>query len=239
VYDIIHIEVEVQNTMRKQAVTGIIKVGIYRDVRYGLDVRIKEESRVLKVQPLSTGRVFPTCIPTHDASYYYRVLIEGKQVYSQPKRSPPRLRASKSETVLVLNGPSSGISAGSTIAVAGKLVTAGSGIGVNGAKICIYDGDINRNKIFASGTTGNDGTFCIEWVADKTDKLYNNVLAHVRFEGDDFYKPSIDAAFALNVSHMPQNLVASITGLTGPNNLGTMVQGQPIHNEGRPKGTRP
>ncbi len=213
VYDIVHVEVEVENTMRMQSVTGLVKVAIYRDVPHGLDVRVKEESRILKLKPLSSGKVLVTFMPTNEAAYHYRIFIEDKEVYKQPNSFPLRLHASKSETILILNELSGDIPEQPVITFAGKLVTASSETGINGARIYIHECDLGRNRIMSSGTTRADGTFSIKFVAEHADALRNIAKTHARFEGDDFYKAATSNHLIINAAHTPQSLITNIASV--------------------------
>ncbi len=201
VYDPVHVEVLVENPMRKQTVTSLIKVLIFKDNAILPDEKVKEESRILTLPPLSTGTISVRFTPVQESGYHYMVLIEGEKTFDQPKQFPPRLYASRKKSILILNEPSNGVLPGSTVTFAGKLVSTDAGDGITGAKVHIYDTrHMRRDNLMASGTTGNDGTFIIERIVKRMHWWDHNVEIYAKFEGDDVYKPSISNQCSVNLA---------------------------------------
>jgi len=206
VYDKTQVEVLVENPMRKQTVTGLIKVVIYKDNALLPDERVKEESRILTSPPLSTGRISTGFSPEQESGYHYMIFIEGKQTYVQPKSFPPRLYASKSETALILVDPSNSGLTASTVTFSGKLIEADTGHGIDGAKIHIYDTrHMRRDNRMASGTTGSEGGFTIERIAKKMHWWNDTVQIYAKFEGDDVYKPSTSSPYTISMAQVPRD----------------------------------
>jgi len=50
--------------------------------------------------------------------------------------------------------------------------------------------DIGRDELLASGTTGGDGSFSVEWTAKKTDRWDNAAEIYAKYEGDKDYNQS-------------------------------------------------
>jgi len=201
VYEPFHVEVVVENLFRKQTITNIIRIALYRDVSYGLDEKIKEIDRWVTVPPLGTERLVVSFMPTHESDYYYTIHINDKMV--KTKMYPCRLSVSRKGNNLDLDEPPSAVSAGSTIVFTGKLVNATTGEGIDKARIHIHHIDRSGNKFMASGTTKEDGAFNIEWIAKKLDALHYSGEIYAKFEGDDIYKPSRSNQFTISVVHEP------------------------------------
>jgi len=215
VYDPVQVEVLIENPMRKQMVTSLVKVMVYKDNAYLPDERVKEESRIVTLPLLSTGTLSIRFTPEQESGYHYTIFIEGKGVYNQPKGFPPRLHASKRESVLMLDEPSNGVSAGLAVAFTGRLVSADTGEGIAKAKIYIYDvRHMRKDNLMTSETTGDDGAFIIERTARGMHWWDHNVEIYAKFEGDDVYKPATSNQYsislaqitAVNVTPIPQNV---------------------------------
>lgn len=234
VYDRVQVEVLFENPMRKQTVTSLIKVAIYRDIPRGPDVKVKEESRIVTLPPLSSGKITVSFIPMQESRYFYGVLIEEKRVYAQPKSFPPRLYVSRSETNLILDEAPSKILAGSTVTFTGKLLRDDPMMCITKAKICVCKSEVGRNRLLASGITENDGTFVVEWIARKMNPLRNDLEICAKFEGDDVYKPSTSNHYTINVAQIFQNLPQNPIELAIPHNFGTMVQSHSASNQDKP-----
>ena len=54
--------------------------------------------------------------------------------------------------------------------------------------------------LLASGTTGSDGTFSIEWTAKATDWWDNTAEVYAKFEEDDIYESSKSSQYTITVS---------------------------------------
>ena len=207
VYDPVQVEVQVENPMRKQAVTSIIKIVIYKDRALLPDNKVKEESRILSLLPLSTGTISASFTPTEESGYHYTILIEGNQAYSQPRHSPPRLFASRRESTLILDEPSGGVPAGSTLTLTGRLLSTDTGEAIDGAKIYIYDvRHMRRDSLISSGITGNDGIFNIGKIAKKMHWWDGTAEIYAKFKGDDVYKLSTSNPRSISVSQMRRKI---------------------------------
>ena len=161
---------------------------------------MKEEPQSVTLSPGSTDTVYVGFTPTQESGYHFTVLIDGEEAYTQPNLFPPRLQVSKGATSLTLDEPPSSVSAGSTNIFTGKLIRADTGEGVSGATIKIYDSDIEWDDLLASGTTGSDGTFSIEWTAKATDWWDNTAEIYAKFEGDDIYESSKSSQYTITMS---------------------------------------
>jgi len=202
VYDEVQVEVFVENPTRKQTITSLVRVAIYRDKALSFDEIAKKESRLLTLYPFSTGKISISFSPKRESGYHYVVFIEGKETFTQPKRFPPRLYASKKETTLILNKPLSNVLTGSRFTLTGKLVSADTGESIEAAKIRIYDvRHMRPDKVIDSGTTASDGIFSTERIAKKMHWWNNTAEVYAKFEGDDVYKPSKSNQYAVNFTH--------------------------------------
>jgi len=199
VYNKVQVEVLVENPARKQTITSLIKAAIFRDIPHGLDERVKEESRLLTLPPTSTGTISISFIPRQESGYYFTIHVDGKGAHNQLEHSPHRLYASRSETALTLDELTSSRLTGSTVTFTGKLVKSDTGEGIAGADIYIFGSDKVKNKLMASGTTGGDGTFSIEWIAEKIEWWDSAVETYAKFKGDDVYKPSTSNQYTIRI----------------------------------------
>ena len=200
VYDQVQIEVSVKNPTRKQTITSSINVVVYRDIFLLPDEKVNEEPQSVTLSPGSTDTNYVGFTPTQESGYHFDVFIDGEKVYTQPNDFPPRLQVSKGVTSLTLDELWSHLSAGSIYTLTGKLIRADTGEGVSGGTIEIYDSDIEWDDLLASGTTGSDGTFSIEWTAKATDWWDNTAEIYAKFEGDDVYESSKSSQYTITVS---------------------------------------
>ena len=74
--------------------------------------------------------------------------------------------------------------------VSGKLVETKSGDAVKGATIKVLERDIGTDDELVSGTTGDDGTFSINWTVRKADPWDYTAEIYVRFEGNNILRSS-------------------------------------------------
>jgi len=205
VYDPVQVEVLVENPLRKQRVTSLIKVVVYKDRALLPGDKVKEESRILTLPPLSTGTISVSFLPLKESVYHYTVLIEGNQIYTQPRRTPPRLHISKRESVLILDDPSSTVLAGTALTFTGRLLSADTREPIEGAKIRIFNvKHIRRDNPIASVVTGKDGAFSMEKTAKRMHWWDGTFEIYAKFEGDDVYKFSKSNQCAICVAHTPQ-----------------------------------
>jgi hypothetical protein len=61
---------------------------------------------------------------------------------------------------------------------------------VSSAIIEIFDCDVERDDLLATGTSENNGSFKIEWVAKKVDQWDNTAEVYAKFGGDDIHRHS-------------------------------------------------
>jgi len=200
VYDPVQIEIQLENPMRKKTITSLIEVEIYRDVAL-LAEKVVKEFFALALSPLSTEKKFVYFTPSQESRYHYKIRIEEKEIYCQPKSIPPRLYASKKESVLTLDEPLSVLHEDSTIHFTGKLASTNKGEGVDEARIHIYDvRRTRRDNLMASGTTRSDGTFNIECKVKRMRWRHNTIDIYSKFDGDDIYKPSVSNRYTIRLT---------------------------------------
>ena len=203
VYDPVQIEVQVENPMRKKTITSLVEVVIYRDTVALLAEKVKKAFFTLALSPLSTEIKFVYFTPTQESRYHYKIRIEEKEIYCQPRSIPPRLYASKKESTLTLDEPLSIVQADSTIRFTGKLVSTDLGESIDGARIHIYDiRRTRRDNLMASGTTRNDGTFNIECIVKRMRWRHNTIGIYSKFDGDDVYKPSVSNRYTISLTQL-------------------------------------
>ncbi|MCW4020955.1 MAG: transthyretin-like family protein [Candidatus Bathyarchaeota archaeon] len=83
-----------------------------------------------------------------------------------------------------MNVPPSTAALGSTVTFNGRLVEAATENPVPAATIKIMENDMEKDDLLASGFTETDGSFSIEWKAEKKDWLDNTVEIYAKFEGN-------------------------------------------------------
>lgn len=200
VYDKVFIEINVENPLRMQSVTGLVRVAILKSNRFLPDAIVKHSKHIVTLPPLSTERIIVPFKPPFEAEYYYKVYVEDEEVYVQPKCSPPRLRVSRRESRIIIEGIS-GFSRNPGFTITGKLVDAITGEGIEKAKVEIYDVRVFRgDKMLAYGITDKSGFFSVEGL--RPLKIGGQVKIYVKFKGDDVYKPSLSDHFTMpNNSH--------------------------------------
>jgi len=200
VYEPVQVEVVVENPLRRQTITNIVKVAIYKDVTLWLDERMKKEPRVLTLPPLQTRAIYVGFTPIQEFGYYYVIHIEDKMIDIKSKCSSQGLRASRIGTTLTLNETLSDVPSDSIVTFTGRLVRIDTGEGIAKAEIGVYDRDVGTSNLMASGTTESDGIFGIEWIAEKMDRSDNTVETCAEFRGDDVYKPSRSNRYVIYVT---------------------------------------
>ena len=199
VYDKVFIEVIMENPLRMQSVTGLVKVAIFKSNKFLPDTIVKHSKHIVTLPPLSTERIVVPFKPPFEAEYYYKVYIENEEVYVQPKRSPPRLRAFRRESRIIIDGVS-GFSQNPGFTITGKLIDVITGNGIEKAKVEIYDVRTFRgDKMLACGITDKNGFFSVEGL--RPLRIGNQVSVYVKFKGDDVYKPSVSDCFKLTMPY--------------------------------------
>ncbi|MCW4027109.1 MAG: mechanosensitive ion channel [Candidatus Bathyarchaeota archaeon] len=129
------------------------------------------------------------------------ILIPSGNVVTQIiQKKKPKKQAKPVETVVTLDAPARSVVAGSPIVFTGRLVEATSGDPVTGAAVKIMERDIGRDELLASGTTGSDGSFSVEWTAKKTDRWDNDAEIYAKYEGDKDYNQSESRQHAVTIA---------------------------------------
>ena len=80
----------------------------------------------------------------------------------------------------------------------GKLFEEG-GKPLSGKTIGIYDVDIGRDDLLASGATQADGSFAVEWKARKTDAFDNTAETQAKFKGDEDHRTSVSKQYVVTI----------------------------------------
>jgi uncharacterized protein YegP (UPF0339 family) len=96
------------------------------------------------------------------------------------------------ETKLELYTAPEKMKKGELVTLKGKLSESDSGKGIPGAKIRIYERDtsILGDAYLANGTTGEDGSFNIDWKAKRLTWRKNTGKIYATFLGNEIAKPS-------------------------------------------------
>lgn len=92
---------------------------------------------------------------------------------------PPHVRG---DIVLEIDDPPAVVSSGSTITFTGKLLEGERGISEGIIELYESDRSFMMDDFLASGTTGNDGSFSIEWAAKKMDWWDDTVEIYARYK---------------------------------------------------------
>lgn len=200
VYDDVQIEVLVENLMRKQRVTSLVKVTIYKDNHFLPDRYVKRDKHIVTLPPLSAGKITVPFKPNYESIYHYEISIENKKVYSQPKGFPPRLYASRRNAVLIIDEPLGSVTSNPGLTVTGRLISAENGEGIEGAKIGIYDvRTLRKDDLIAYGVTSKNGVFTISDIKSKALRWNKKLKVYAKFFGDDVYKPAVSDQYAVNI----------------------------------------
>ncbi|MEM2930215.1 MAG: mechanosensitive ion channel [Thermoproteota archaeon] len=128
------------------------------------------------------------------------ILIPSGTVVTQiiHKMKPPA-QVKPIKTVLKLEAPPARVKAGSPLVFTGRLIEAETGKPIANANIRIMERDIDRDDLLASGVTGEDGGFSIEWKARKTDLLGDTAEVYAKFGGNEQYQRSESELFVIKI----------------------------------------
>ncbi len=128
------------------------------------------------------------------------ILIPSGTVVTQiiHKKYPPA-PLTPQQTTITLNQPPAKVAKGTVVTLTGKLTAAGTGNPMPEKTIKIFDRDMMKDDLLASGKTQEDGTFAINWKAKKTDRLDNTAEIYARFEGDDNGKTSESQQYVVTI----------------------------------------
>jgi uncharacterized protein YegP (UPF0339 family) len=99
--------------------------------------------------------------------------------------------AGLNDTVLLLDDLPDSVKSDTTITFTGKLTVHDTIEGVGCAEVDIIERDRSflRDDFLGSGTTNNDGTFAIDWLAKQRDFWDDKIQVYARFKGTENYKP--------------------------------------------------
>ena len=67
---------------------------IFPPIPLWVDEKIKEDSQSITLNPAETREILVSFILEQESGYHFTIIIDGKEVYTQPNSFPPRLRAS-------------------------------------------------------------------------------------------------------------------------------------------------
>jgi len=179
-------------TVLSHLVAGVF-ILITRPFTFGDIVTIAGQTGVVK-----EIKLVHLVLETLDGSY--EVLIPCGTVISQVllKKKPP-MPMKPLKTVLQLEEPPKRVKAGTVITLKGRLVEAETGKPVSNAQIKIFDEDVGRDDLLATGTTDGNGVFSINWEAKTTDLLDNTVELYAKFDGDEEYRQSKSKIYVIEV----------------------------------------
>ncbi len=201
VNDQVKVQVSSKNPTRTKTITNSIKVITYRDISYGSDEKITEDSYSRTVSSSSTDAFSFSFTPPEESGYHFTIFIDDAKVYDQPNSFPPRLQVSRFTTDLTLDQPPNRASAGSTVNFAGRLLNTETGKGISGATIKIYDNDwfLNPDDLLTSGSTESDGTFKISWTAEMGRDEDNKLDIYAKFEETSVYKEAKSSQYEVEI----------------------------------------
>ena len=127
------------------------------------------------------------------------ILIPSGSIVTQIiQKKLPKAILKPAKTTLILEAPATRVKKGSTVAFTGKLFEEG-GKPLSGKTVGIYDVDIGRDDLLASGVTQADGGFTVEWAAKKTDAFDNTAEIHAKFEGDKDHRSSVSKQYVITI----------------------------------------
>lgn len=104
-------------------------------------------------------------------------------------------------TSIRLDMPPTKVGSGTTVALTGKLTTAGSDEGIGCVTVHIFEHDRSfmRDDFLASAETNPDGTFSIDWVAKQRDFWDDKVQVYAKFIGTDNYLPAKSLIYPMRI----------------------------------------
>lgn len=115
-------------------------------------------------------------------------------------------------TSISIEVSASKVNVGDTVTFSGSLVDARTGEGIEGKTITIYkEGPIGPVP-FMTATTGIDGGFSVDWIADLERNSNTPITMSARFDGDSQYLPSRTGKTSFTVALKPLELVITTDG---------------------------
>lgn len=170
-------------TILSHVVAGIFLL-ISRPFTYGDTVTVSGQTGTVK-----EIRLMHLVLETTDGTK--EILIPSGTVVTQiiQKMKPP-MTSKPVGTVLILDPPPTSVTVGSAVVFNGRLSEEAGGTPVPDVTVKVFDSDVGGDDLLATGTTGMDGRFSMEWTAKKTDLRDNTAEIYAKFEGDDSHRQS-------------------------------------------------
>jgi len=127
------------------------------------------------------------------------ILIPSGSIVTQIiHKKLPKAIMKPAGTTLILEAPATNVKKGSAVTFTGKLFEEG-GKPLSGKTVGIFDVDVGRDDLLASGVTREDGSFAVEWTAKKTDAFDNTAEIHAKFEGDEDHRGSVSKQYVITI----------------------------------------
>jgi hypothetical protein len=178
-------------TILTHVVAGIFLL-ISRPFTYGDVITVAKQTGTVK-----EIKIMHVVLETEDG--LEDILIPSGSIVTQIiQKKLPKAIMKPARTTLILEAPPSSAKKGSTVTFTGKLFEEG-GKPLSGKTIGIYDVDIGRDDLLASGATQADGSFAVEWKAKKTDAFDNTAEIHAKFEGDGDHRSSVSKQYVMTI----------------------------------------
>jgi uncharacterized repeat protein (TIGR02543 family) len=172
-------------------------VGIYLGkTEYGMDYKLGQvPSSGLKAGSTISRRLTFTVPSTISPGIYYVTIFIDETDNVKESNENNNIRSAKfiikAKTTITLDTPPPSVVEGQTVTFTGRLVIAGTNIGVADVTIKIFDfDDIGKGDLMGEGKTDSNGYFRITWSAKPMDSADRTVEVYAIFEGTEFYDPS-------------------------------------------------
>ena len=178
-------------TILTHVVAGIFLL-ISRPFTYGDVITVAKQTGTVK-----EIKIMHVVLETEDG--LEDILIPSGSIVTQIiQRKLPKAIMKPARTMLILETPVATAKKGSTVTFMGKLFEEG-GRPLSGKTVGIYDVDVGRDDLLASGVTQIDGNFTITWIAKKTDAFDNTAEILAKFEGDEDHKRSVSKQYIVTI----------------------------------------
>ena len=178
-------------TILTHVVAGIFLL-ISRPFTYGDVITVAKQTGTVK-----EIKIMHVILETEDG--LEDILIPSGSIVTQIiQRKLPKAIMKPARTMLILEAPVATAKKGSTVTFTGKLFEEG-GKPLSGKTVGIYDVDVGRDDLLASGVTQTDGNFTITWKAKKTDAFDNTAEIRAKFEGDEDHKRSVSKQYVVTI----------------------------------------
>jgi len=127
------------------------------------------------------------------------ILIPSGSIVTQIiQKKLPKAIMKPARTTLILEAPATSAKKGNVVTFTGKLFEEG-GKPLSGKTVGIFDVDVGRDDLLASGVTQADGSFAVEWKAKKTDAFDKTAEIHAKFEGDEDHRSSVSKQYVITI----------------------------------------